>query len=391
MIDRAFTAGEWLALAGLTLGILLLVYTYVGYPALMALLARLVRARHEVGNRDGVPYKRLSIILCVHNEAARLPERLGNLLLLEWPFPGEILVVCDGCTDSSAAVAAGMGDARIRVIELPVRSGKPTGINAAVAAATGDVLVFCDARQRYERGALRHLVQALRSPGLGAVSGLLGVAPAADGRSAGFDRYWSLERLLRKWESVWDSTIGCTGAIYAVRRDRFVTLPADTLLDDVVVPMQVIVQGWRVGYCEEARAWDPQPLTPELEARRKLRTLAGNFQMMFRHPAWLNPLKNRTWWQLISHKYLRVLSPWMLLGIVGCTAVLAAHALFLGLLIVEAGMIMGAMAVLKFPRALGWFPGARLVTAFAMVQIACVQGLVAYLRCRQNALDIWRS
>jgi cellulose synthase/poly-beta-1,6-N-acetylglucosamine synthase-like glycosyltransferase len=384
---------EWLALGGLVFALALLFYTYAGFPLLMGVLSRLSVSSKKARPEPGKPLEKISVILCVHNEEARLVGRLENLLSLDWPSDGEVVVVCDGCTDNSAAVArqAGHGARSIRVVELSQKSGKPTGINAAVQQAEGDVLIFCDARQQFEPSALRHLVTALGEGNTGAVSGLLRIAKSSDGASAGFDRYWSLETKLRKWESDWDSAIGCTGAIYALRKECFVPLPADTILDDVVIPMQAVMQGRRVGYNVEAIAWDPQPLAPEAENRRKLRTLAGNFQMLFRHPTWLNPLQNRTWWQLISHKYLRIASPFVLAISMLCTAALARHPLFLVLLILEFAFIGMGWVAMKSPALARRIPGARVLGAFLSMQVTIVRGLITYTRHRKNMLDIWKS
>jgi cellulose synthase/poly-beta-1,6-N-acetylglucosamine synthase-like glycosyltransferase len=386
---------EWLALGGLVFSLALLFYTYAGFPLLMGMLSRLSGSSKKTRHEPGRPLETISVILCVHNEEARLAARLENLLSLDWPLEGEVVVVCDACTDNSATVARQVGQQQgsknIRVVELPEKSGKPAGINAAVQQAEGDVLVFCDARQQFEPSALKHLVRELGEGNTGAVSGLLRIAKSSDGASAGFDRYWSLETKLRKWESDWDSAIGCTGAIYALRKECFVPLPANTILDDVVLPMQAVIQGRRVGYCVEAIAWDPQPLTPEAEYRRKLRTLAGNFQMLFRHPAWLNPFRNRTWWQLISHKYLRIASPFVLAMAMLCTIALARHPLFLALLFLEFTFIGVSWMAMQSPALARRIPGARMLGAFLSMQVTIVRGLMTYMRHRKNMLEIWKS
>ncbi|QIF03912.1 glycosyltransferase family 2 protein [Roseimicrobium sp. ORNL1] len=388
-------AWEWVALGGLVFALGLLFYTYAGFPLLMGMLSRLVSPSKKTCREPGKPLEKISVILCVHNEESKLPGRLENLLSLDWPLGGEVVVVCDGCTDNSAAVARQVGQQQeaksIRVVEHPQKSGKPTGINAAVQQAEGDVLIFCDARQQFEPSALRHLVTELGEGNTGAVSGLLRIAKSSDGASAGFDRYWSLETKLRKWESDWDSAIGCTGAIYALRKECFVPLPADTILDDVVLPMQAVMQGRRVGYCVDAIAWDPQPLTPEAEYRRKLRTLAGNFQMLFRHPSWLNPFQNRAWWQLISHKYLRIASPFVLVLALLCTAVLARHPLFLTLLFLEFAFIGVGWVAMQSPALARRIPGARMLGAFLSMQVTIARGLITYMRHKKNMLEIWKT
>jgi cellulose synthase/poly-beta-1,6-N-acetylglucosamine synthase-like glycosyltransferase len=139
------------------------------------------------------------------------------------------------------------------------------------------------------------------------------IETAATSVGGGVDAYWRLEKLIRAAESKVDSSIGCTGAVYAIRRNLFHPIPADTLLDDVVIPMQIALQNYRIAFEPGAIAFDPQSLEPERERIRKQRTLAGNFQMLFRNAGWLLPWRNRLWWQLISHKYFRLGGPLFLL------------------------------------------------------------------------------
>jgi len=178
-----------------------------------------------------------------------------------------------------------------------------------------------------------------------------------------------------------DSCIGCTGAIYALRAGSYRTLPPDTILDDVVVPMKAMLAGGRVLFEPEARAYDPQALTADNERRRKTRTLAGNFQMLFRHPAWLLPPRNRLWWQLVSHKYLRLAVPLFLLLCFVSNASLAASGpiyatLFISQLVLYALALAGLAFRLSRFRIFG-VPG-----GFLYLQFLCVLGFLRFLQSR---------
>lgn len=134
--------------------------------------------------------------------------------------------------------------------------------------------------------------------------------------------YWHYEKLIRRSESRVDSAVGVTGAIYAIRRDLFERIPEDTILDDVVVPMRITRRGYRVLFEPGARAYDRAAATAGEEFRRKVRTLAGNFQLFAREPWLLNPLQNRLWFQTLSHKALRLLTPLFLLTAFGSNLLL---------------------------------------------------------------------
>jgi len=302
-------------------------YTYLGYPLVLKFLCA-SRRPSPAPALDAVPAApppSLSIILVARDEARRIAARIANLAACHYPGQRQLIVVCNACSDDTAKIArAWRGSLDILVVEQDDLPAKAAGLNRGVAAASGDLLVFADARQDFDPDALVHLVAPFSNPQVAAVSGNLTIAASASGAAAGIDSYWQLERWIRKLESRWDSSIGCTGAIYALRRECFLPIPHDTILDDVVIPMQALVAGGRVLFEPSALAFDPQVLSPEQERRRKVRTLAGNYQMLFRYPAWLLPSRNRAWWQLASHKYLRLGGPALLFACLASASYLSA-------------------------------------------------------------------
>jgi hypothetical protein len=142
------------------------------------------------------------------------------------------------------------------------------------------------------------------------IASLVGGHPVGEGASL----YWRYEKFLRRCESGIDSTVGATGAIYAIRRELFEPLPPDTLLDDVLLACRIVRRGYRAIFEPKARAHDRPAATGEAEFRRKVRTLAGNFQLFSRERWLLDPRRNRLWLQTVSHKGLRLLCPLFLLG-----------------------------------------------------------------------------
>src|SRR5205807_1842564 len=128
-----------------------------------------------------------------------------------------------------------------RTVILPNNRGKATALNCGVAEAKGEIVVFTDARQTIASGALRNLVANYADPSVGCVSGEL-IIPSSQGASL----YWRLEKKIRYWEGLAGSTVGASGALYAVRRNLLLPLPQETILDDVYIPFQVVRQGQRV-------------------------------------------------------------------------------------------------------------------------------------------------
>lgn len=299
------------------ISIAFIVYVYAGYPLLLAAWARCVRRQPQM-TAGWTRWPSISIVIAARNEGRRLQDRIQNLLEIPYPGPREIIVVSDGSTDDTTQVAGAFGGA-VRLIALPA-GGKPSALNAGVAAAAGEIVVFADARQRFSRGALIHLIENFGDRQVGGVTGELVLDaehPRTEGDDAstvgdGLSLYWKYEKWLRRNESrVW-STLGATGAIYALRRGLWQPLPADTLLDDVLAPMRAVLAGSRIVFDERARAFDRASADAAVESRRKVRTLAGNYQILAHEPRLLLPVVNPVWIQYLSHKVARLGVPWAL-------------------------------------------------------------------------------
>lgn len=363
----------------------LVVYTFLGYPLLLGLLARL-RPMPPRGSAPDTPPPEVCVIIAASNEEARIAARVENVLQSDYPAASlRVLVVSDGSTDATAQRVLDLHHPRVGVLEQPERAGKAACLNAGAEAAGGsEILVFADARQRFAPDAIAKLVAKFSDPSVGAVSGALEIERSGGGVGSGVDSYWRLEKWLRAAEARWDSAIGCTGAIYAIRRGLFHPIPADTILDDVVIPMHIAAAGKRVLFEPEALAHDPQPLDPRSERVRKRRTLAGNFQMLLRYPGWLLPWRHRLWWQLLSHKYLRVFAPLFLLVVFVLNALLAAAparpGFYCGLLLLQLAFYVCALAGIALPmlrlRVFAWPAG------FVFLNAMSVRGFIFYLRNR---------
>jgi poly-beta-1,6-N-acetyl-D-glucosamine synthase len=296
------------------LGASTVLYVYLLYPVLIWMLAGMRPERRGAGARPTTPA--FSVVLAVHDEAARISARLDELVTLigSTGCSAEVIVVADGCTDATATLARAHPSSLVRVIELPENEGKASALSRAREVAKGDILVFADARQRWAATSLQRLLENFNHPEVGAVSGEL-MLEVADGVLAGVGLYWRYEKWIRRSEGRLHSTVGVSGSISAVRRDLFRPIPRGVLLDDLYWPLQVVMRGRRVVYDERAVAYDRLPERPADEFRRKVRTLSGNFQLAAALPQALLPWRNPIWAQLVSHKLLRLVVPWMLLAV----------------------------------------------------------------------------
>jgi len=312
------------------------VYTYALFPLMLHLRLRWRQKRrgHEpfvdagtanrvsgegLGNLsanlygvDEQSWPAVSIIIAAHNEIANLPHKLASLSELDYPTDKlEIVIVSDGSTDGTVGLLSQVEGLAFEHYEPA--AGKPTALNKAVQKAGGEILVFMDARQSVSANAVKALVLRFTDPAVGAVSGELVLSDDGHVEAANVGLYWRYEKWIRQNESELYSTSGATGALYAIRREDATTLPADTLLDDFVTPIEILRKGKRTVFEPLAKAFDRAEADSGREFVRKARTLAGNFQAFARHKWLFVPGSNPIWWQFLSHKVARLLVPYAML------------------------------------------------------------------------------
>ncbi|WP_437968878.1 glycosyltransferase family 2 protein [Sorangium sp. So ce260] len=288
------------------LAVAVLVYTYFGYPIVIGILARLWPAQRK---EDPSYVPTVTACIPVYNAASYLPAKVESLFALDYPRDKlEVLLYSDGSTDDTVLVARQLAerDPRVKVIVSEARRGKPIGVNTMLGVATGEVLLMTDVRQPLVSGALRALVRLLADPNAGCVSGNLVLKG-----SAGSGAYWRYENWIRLQEGRFRSMVGVTGPIYAIRRADMGQLPEGVILDDMWVPMRLRLEGRSILFAQDAIAYD-DAFGDEREFGRKVRTLAGNYQLFSLLPALLVPFRNPSWFEIFSHKLLRLVCPWAL-------------------------------------------------------------------------------
>ena len=248
----------------------MLAYTYLLFPALVVLRA-LLRPRPHASADIAPP---VSIVIAAYNEAATIGAKLENLLSLDYPRDRlEVVIASDGSEDGTDEIVRAHANGTVRLLSLP-RRGKAEALNAAVAAASGEILVFSDANSIYAPDAVRALVRPFADPTVGGVAGdqRYLVAGGSDGVAAGEQSYWDFDRLLKLTESRAGNVISATGAIYAVRRSLFRPVPVG-VTDDFATSTSVIAQGYRLVFAPDAVAYEPVAPAVELEFGRKVRVI----------------------------------------------------------------------------------------------------------------------
>lgn len=323
-------------------------YTYVGFP-LLVMLRGLVRRRSY---RSAEIEPKVSLIIAAHNEAKSIRGKLENVLALDYPAQQlEVIIASDGSTDGTDAIVQEYVTRGVRLLSLP-RQGKAPALNAAVAAATGDILVFSDANSIYAAQAIRALARPFADPAVGGVAGnqcYLKKSAAGDtdagAANAGEHSYWDFDRKLKEFESMAGNTISATGAIYAIRRALFQPVPGG-VTDDFTLSTGVITQGYRLVFAPDAVAYEPVSGTSEAEFARKVRVMTRGLRAVQLRRELLNPFRYGFYaLQMFSHKVLRrlVVLPLLVLALV--TPLLWAKGRFYRLAALAEAIFLGCAAV----------------------------------------------
>ncbi len=345
-------------------------YTYAGYPAWCWLRAR-------GGGRGivrGTDRPRVTVVIAAYREKKNIAQKIESLARQSYsPDDLDVVIVCDGSDDGTASEAREAAErhmpGRVRVVDK-VRGGKPSALNLAVEHALGEVIVMTDARQPLSNDAVLRLVENLGDETVGVVGGTLELAGGAPAGA-----YWRYEAFIRKQEARVGSTMGVSGALYAMRRKDFVPIPPETILDDVWVPMRLHLRdGRRIALEPGAIAYDLAAET-QREFGRKARTLSGNFQLLAQLPRLLSPYSNPSFFAFLSHKMFRLFVPYALVAI--AVASFFVRSPLKEVLLAGQGLCYGLAALG------GWGVRARaaqLCHTFVVLNAAAVVGLVRFVR-----------
>jgi len=365
----------------------LIAFAYFGYPLALAIAARL--APKPIRRASFTPA--VTIVVVAHNEEANIGAKIRSCLDQRYPPDRlRLLIASDGSTDGMNAIVRNHGDVRLRLLAFDQRRGKAACLNDALAACEEDFVVLSDARQPLDADAVAFLMENFADESVGAVGGELRFrTEAASGFAEGIDAYWRYEKFIRQKESDIGSAVGVSGALYALRRRLWQPIPPQTILDDVLIPMNVAMQRKRVAFDARAVAWDRPSLSPARERVRKVRTLAGNFQLIALRPALLAPGRNPLFAQFVCHKLLRLVVPLAMALALVANAMLARQGPFWSItLAAQLGCYGIAVAGLAVPSLCRRLP-IRLLATFLALNVFVVLGFASFAFNR-NA-HLWRT
>ena len=363
------------------ISVLGIVYPYAGYPAVLAVLARLI-GRRDV-SEAGVPLPSITMIVPVHNEAARIDRKIANTAQLRYPADRlQVLFVSDGSTDDTPDRIRAGARPEMTLVELPARAGKAAALNAGLERAVHDIVVFTDASIELELDALHHIVRRFDDPQIGCVSGEDRIA-----ESGGEGWYGRYELLLRRLESKVHSIVGASGSFYAQR--RHICSPfTEGMAPDFLSVLRTVEQGYRAVSEPAAVGAMASVKDQKHEFERKVRTSIRGMTTLFAHPGVLNPFRFGVFaFEMWSHKVLRWTVPFFLLTAFLSPLALLASPFYAAVFVLQLAFYVGALAALAqwgtFHRT---FPG-KLALYFSIVNAAILAAWCRYgIGVRQ---EIW--
>lgn len=325
------------------MSLVLIVYTYSGYPLLLFFISLVVR--HEIKKEPITPL--VTLIISAYNEEKHIAEKIENSLALRYPKEQlEIIVSSDCSTDKTNEIVMGYADRGIILFNAKKRSGKSANLNHAVALARGEIIVFSDANSIYPQNTLHNMARNFSDNSIGLVTGTTSyIASSGNSTADAIGSYTRLERFTKILESKIGSCVGADGAIFAVRKALFLRLNEDDI-NDFVVPLNVVKQGYRVIMDDEVFCREMAITNHRTEFQRQVRITCRTLRSIFSNVECLIPFIYPIFsFELLSHKLLRFMVPFFLMSLFGTNIfLLQAHGAFtLTLFLQVLGYLLAAL------------------------------------------------
>ena len=289
------------------IGIGIVFYTYLGYGIVLYLMVKI----KELFVKPRLPrlpetLPEATLLIAAYNEEAIVASKMVNCRQLDYPADKLRLVwITDGSNDNTNERLKEYPE--VTVLYQPRRQGKTAALNRALPYVNTPYVIFTDANTMLNKGAIKEIIRQFSDPRVGCVAGEKRVEIQAEqGATAGEGIYWKYESALKQLDSRLYSAVGAAGELFAIRRELYEEMPADTLLDDFILSLRIVMRGYTIAYCADAYAVENGSADMHEEEKRKVRIAAGGLQSVWRLRALLNPLRYGVFcFQYISHRVLR--------------------------------------------------------------------------------------
>jgi cellulose synthase/poly-beta-1,6-N-acetylglucosamine synthase-like glycosyltransferase len=377
-LDSLLAAGSMLCLG-------LVVYAYLGYPVLIGLLSHYFGRNERPTSLSDEALPPVSLLIAAHNEETDVEQRILNGLALDYPQGKlEIVIASDGSTDRTNEIVRRYADRGVRLLDFPQRRGKSSVLNDAFDMLSHPLVALSDANTSFEADSIRRLASWFVDPSIGVVCGRLILSDPATGRNVD-SVYWKYETFLKICESKLGALLGSNGGIYMMRKSLFRKIPANTIVDDFVIPLAARQEtGCRIIYDRTSVAYEETPESITSEFRRRSRIGAGGFQSIGQLWGLLHPRHGWVSFTFLSHKILRWLCPFFLIGGLVLNLPLIHHPAFLALLIAQIAFYAGSLLASYLPTRPRILRYLKLGTMFTMMNAGLLVGFFRWLFHEQN-------
>jgi len=295
----------WLCLA-------LVVYTYVGYGAVLYIILKIKNLfiRKEASPilpLDQSLLPNVTLMICAYNEAEVIEEKMNNIRSLNYPKDKLcVMWVTDGSTDDSNKMLHAYPE--VHLVYSSERKGKAAAMQHGLKQNKAEYVIFTDANTMLNADAIREIVRQFMKKNVSCVSGEKRVAARHSGQATaeGEGLYWKYESTLKRWDSELYSAMGAAGELFAVRMSHYRPAPNNALLDDFMMSMLILKDGHRIAYTNEAYATEFGSASTAEESKRKRRIAAGGLQSIWWLRSLMNPFTHpKVAFQFVSHRVLR--------------------------------------------------------------------------------------
>lgn len=368
----------------------LVAYAYVAYPLIIWGCSRLF-GRALQAPADPEVWPAATLLIAAYNEEEVIGHTLQTAISSDYdPSLFTIVVGSDGSADRTVEIARAVGGDRIRVFDYKERRGKASVLNSSILEVTSDIVVLSDANTDIDPAAVQKLVRWFVDPKVGAVCGKLVLTDPVTGNNAD-GLYWKYETFLKLCEARLNALLGANGAIYAIRRELYTPISPRTIVDDFVIPLLAQQRtGCKLVYDSEAIAREETPSNVSAEFHRRCRIGAGGFQAIGMLWKMLNPLRGWVAFSFFSHKVLRWLCPFFLIGMLVFNLALSlmGDRFYVGVLVAQILFYASAVSALLIPGRHPLLRIIRLSTMFTSMNVALLFGFVRWARGTQKGA--WR-
>jgi cellulose synthase/poly-beta-1,6-N-acetylglucosamine synthase-like glycosyltransferase len=362
------------------------VYSYALYPVIVYVLARLFGRSSEAQMLSDRDLPSISLLIAAHDEEAVIEERIKSALATDYPREKyEIVIASDGSEDRTNEIVRRYADAGVRLLDYQ-RGGKATALNRAMKEVRGEIVLLSDANTYTEPEAARALVRWFRDEKVGAVCGKLVLTDPRCGSNAD-GMYWKYETFLKKCEGKLGALLGSNGAIYAIRRERWVAIPNNTIIDDFIIPLKAKLKyGTRIIYDQAAVAHEESSPNIHAEFKRRARIGAGGWQAIGLLWRLLNPAQGWVAFTFLSHKVLRWVCPFLMLGAYATNLALCGSKFYMGLFMAQVMFYLLAGMGMVIPGRSPTARVARLAAMFMTMNAALLVGFVRWIATPQSGM-----